>query len=45
MEWDANALFTSCAWFFDDVGGLEPLQLMRYAAHAIELSGPVAKDL
>jgi hypothetical protein len=45
MEWDANALFTSCAWFFDDVGGLEPLQLMRYAAHAIALSGAGWKEL
>ncbi len=39
MEFDALALFTSCAWFFDDIGGLEALQVLRYAAHAIELSG------
>jgi hypothetical protein len=45
MEWDANALFTSCAWFFDDVGGLEPLQLMRYAAHAIELCGTGGRQI
>jgi len=42
LEHDALALFTSCAWFFDDIGGLEPLQAMRYAAHAIELAGPMA---
>jgi alpha-amylase/alpha-mannosidase (GH57 family) len=41
LERDALALFTSCAWFFDDVGGLEPLQVLRYAAHALELSGAV----
>ena len=29
---------TSCAWFFDDVAGLEPRQVLRYAARAIELS-------
>ena len=40
MERDALRLFTSCAWFFDDLGGLEPLQVLRYAAHAIELAGP-----
>jgi hypothetical protein len=40
MEGDALALFTSCAWFFDDIGGLEPLQAMRYGARAIELAGP-----
>ena len=30
--------FTSCAWFFDDVAGLEPRQVLRYAARAIELA-------
>jgi hypothetical protein len=39
MERDALRLFTSCAWFFDDLGGLEPLQILRYGAHAIELAG------
>jgi hypothetical protein len=39
MERKALRFFTSCAWFFDDVGGLEPLQVLRYAARAIELSG------
>lgn len=39
MERNALRLFTSCAWFFDDIGGLEPLQVLRYAARAIELSG------
>jgi hypothetical protein len=45
LEHDALALFTSCAWFFDDIGGLEPLQAMRYGAHAIELAGPEAPRL
>jgi hypothetical protein len=45
LEHDALAMFTSCAWFFDDVGGLEPLQAMRYGAHAIELAGPMAGRL
>ncbi len=45
LEHDALALFTSCAWFFDDVGGLEPLQALRYAAHAIGLAGAVAPRL
>ncbi len=44
-ERDALALFTSCAWFFDDIGGLEPLQVMRYGAHAIELCGPAERQL
>lgn len=45
MERDALRIFTSCAWFFDDVGGLEPLQVLRYAARAIELTGPEAARL
>ena len=45
LERDALALLTSCAWFFDDIGGLEPLQAMRYGAHAIELAGPMAARL
>jgi len=45
MEFAALALYTSCAWFFDDIGGLEPLQLMRYAAQAVELAGPAGAAL
>ncbi|MGI8510111.1 MAG: DUF3536 domain-containing protein [Gemmatimonadaceae bacterium] len=39
LERYALQLFTSCAWFFDDVDRLEPLQIMRYAARAIDLAG------
>lgn len=39
MERDALRMFTSCAWFFDDIGGLEPQQVLRYAVRAIALSG------
>jgi len=45
MEHHAQAMFTSCAWFFDDIGGLEPLQVLRYAARALELAGPAAGPL
>ncbi|MEO7963997.1 MAG: DUF3536 domain-containing protein [Gemmatimonadaceae bacterium] len=39
MEHDSLRMFTSCAWFFDDIGGLEPTQVLRYASRAIVLSG------
>ncbi len=39
MERDALRMFTSCAWFFDDIGGLEPRQVLRYAQRALHLSG------
>ena len=42
LELERNALrmFTSCGWFFDDIAGIEALQVLRYAARAIELAGP-----
>jgi len=30
-------MFTSCGWFFSDLGGIETIQIMRYAARLIEL--------
>ncbi len=32
-------MFGSCAWFFDDVAGLETELMLRLAAHAIDLLG------
>ncbi|MCL2029239.1 MAG: DUF3536 domain-containing protein [Deltaproteobacteria bacterium] len=31
-------MFTSCGWFFDEISGLEPVQNLRYALRAIELT-------
>ena len=31
------SMFTSCGWFFDDLSGIETVQVMRYAARAAEL--------
>ncbi len=42
MERDALRMFTSCAWFFDDIGGIEPRQVLRYASRAVALSGAAA---
>jgi alpha-amylase/alpha-mannosidase (GH57 family) len=30
-------MFTSCGWFFDDISGLEAVQILMYAKKAIEL--------
>jgi alpha-amylase/alpha-mannosidase (GH57 family) len=38
MQQFALLMFTSCGWFFDDIGGLEAVQNLRYAARAIELA-------
>jgi hypothetical protein len=39
LEVNALRLFTSCGWFFDDLAGIEPLQVLRYGARALELMG------
>ena len=36
MQRSAMLMFTSCGWFFDDLSGIESLQILRYAAHAIQ---------
>ena len=47
LELERNALrmFTSCGWFFDDIAGIEAVQILRYAARAIELAGGDAPRL
>ena len=30
-------MFTSCGWFFDDISGIESLQVIEYACRAIQL--------
>lgn len=42
MQREAMRMFTSCGWFFDDPAGLETLQVLRYAARAVDLAGRVA---
>ncbi len=39
LEIQRNALlmFTSCGWFFSDLAGIETVQILRYAARAVEL--------
>jgi hypothetical protein len=40
LELARHALFmqASCGWFFDELTGIEPVQVLRYAARAIELA-------
>jgi alpha-amylase/alpha-mannosidase (GH57 family) len=30
-------MYTSCAWFFNDISGIEPVQILKYACRAIDL--------
>ena len=43
LEEGALRMFTSCAWFFDDLARIETIQVLKYAAFAIELSGDAAR--
>ena len=40
MELERNAMlmYTSCGWFFDDISGIETVQIITYAARVIELA-------
>jgi alpha-amylase/alpha-mannosidase (GH57 family) len=31
-------MYTSCGWFFDDLGGIETVQVIQYAGRAIQLA-------
>lgn len=41
---NAMLMFTSCAWFFDEVSGIEVQQNLAYAARACELAQPFARQ-
>jgi hypothetical protein len=41
----AQAAMTSCAWFYDDFGGLEGRVALRWAARAIELAAELAPSI
>ncbi len=38
MQRNALLMFTSCGWFFDEISRIEPVQIMRYAARAMDLA-------
>ncbi len=42
MQRNAVLMYTSCGWFFEDISGIETVQILRYAARAIELAGQVS---
>jgi len=39
MQRNLMLMYTSCAWFFDEISGVETVQALAYAARAIELAG------
>src|SRR5207302_7885540 len=41
----ALLMYTSCGWFFNDIAGIETVQILRYAARAIDLLGEIGEPL
>jgi len=42
LERHAMFMYTSCGWFFDEISGIETVQILRYAARVIQLAWEVA---
>lgn len=38
MQRQAMLMYTSCGWFFEDVGRIETIQILEYAARAMQLA-------
>ncbi len=46
LERNAMLMYTSCGWFFDDISGIEAVQVMRYAGRVLQLVKDITgKDL
>jgi alpha-amylase/alpha-mannosidase (GH57 family) len=41
MQRHAQLMYTSCGWFFDDISGIETVQIIAYAARVIQLARQV----
>jgi hypothetical protein len=37
-------MYTSCGWFFDDISGIEAVQVLRYAARVVQLAQALGGD-
>ena len=44
MQRHAMLMFTSCAWFFDEISGIETVQVMQYASRALQLAKEVSGE-
>ncbi|HYV65942.1 MAG TPA: DUF3536 domain-containing protein, partial [Myxococcales bacterium] len=44
MQRQALLMYTSCGWFFSEISGLETVQILKYAARALQLAREVSGD-
>jgi len=46
LQRHAMLMYTSCGWFFDEISGIESVQVVQYAARALQLAREIfGKDL
>ena len=38
LQRNAQLMYTSCGWFFDDISGIETVQIIAYAARVLQLA-------
>ena len=43
MQRQTLLMYTSCGWFFSEISGIETVQIMKYAARAMQLSASFSK--
>jgi alpha-amylase/alpha-mannosidase (GH57 family) len=44
LERHAQLMYTSCGWFFDDISGIETVQIIAYAGRVIQLANKLFGD-
>ncbi len=43
MQRHSMLMYTSCGWFFNDVSGIETIQILQYACRALQLAEQIAE--
>ncbi len=44
IQRQAMLMYTSCGWFFDELSGIETVQVLQYAGRVVQLSGEIFGD-
>jgi alpha-amylase/alpha-mannosidase (GH57 family) len=44
MQRNAMLMYTSCGWFFNDISGIETVQVLHYAARVIQLAEKIGGE-
>jgi alpha-amylase/alpha-mannosidase (GH57 family) len=45
LQRQAMLMYTSCGWFFDEISGIETVQILQYAGRALQLAEEAHGDL